>query len=79
MKYLYKLRTDTIYNESKPPIIVYGVDCLADGKIVLSVEDIFFDLQKAKEFVNLCNSVNLSLAYLETLAQNAVENQSCTV
>ena len=73
MKYLYKLRADIIYDESDVPFTVYGVDCLSAGNIILSVEDIFFDLHKAEEFVVLCNSVNLSPAYLETMANNAVE------
>lgn len=78
MKYVYQLRTDTFQNENGKDITVYGVDCMSEGKILLSVEDIFFDLHKAEAFVNLCNDVNLLPAYLETMAKNAVEEQYCT-
>ena len=73
MQYLYKLRIDVIYDEDKQPCTTYGIDCLCNGRIVAFVEDIFFDLQKAEAFVKLCNDTKLLPAYLETIAQNAVE------
>lgn len=73
MKYLYKLRSDIIYGESDVPFTVYGVDCLSADNIILSVEDIFFDIHKARAFVELCNNIKLNPAYLLDMAQSALE------
>ena len=73
MKYLYKLRAGTIHDEDGQPFQTYGVDCLSNGTILTSVEDIFLDSQMAETFVKLCNGINLPPAYLEVIAQKAVE------
>lgn len=65
MKFRYILRVDTVADELGHKHIVYGITALnGRGIEVDSFPDIFFDRQKAEDFVELCNSEKLELIHL---------------
>ena len=65
MRITYELRTDIVNDEERCSYIVYGIMAKnIRGKTLQSIPDIFFDREKAEEFVNLCNSEKLELVHL---------------
>ena len=52
----YKIREDTIYDDTGTPHTVYGLTL--DGS--LSIPDIFTSRPAAEEFIKLCNRLELS-------------------
>lgn len=75
MQVIYTLRTDIVTDEDNHKHIVYGVNALDSFKNVLkSVADIFFDKQKAEEFIELCNEEKLELVHLENVIEDVLED-----
>lgn len=72
MKYTYMVRVDIIHDEDNCAHTVYGIDLFADKEIVQSLPDIFFERQKAKELVALCNALDLSPLHLIDVAEDAI-------
>lgn len=76
MKHLritYILRTDIVKDEENAEFTVYGITALNnDGKVLDTYSDIFFDKQKAIEFVSLCNSEKLELIHLKDVVEDAL-------
>lgn len=75
MKYVYKLHIKIIYGEPGDSFTVYGAMCTLNNNVIQTIEDIFFDIHKAIDFIELCNRVNLHPDYFEDMARNAVEEQ----
>ena len=70
----YILRCDTVTDEDDCPHIVYGITALnCFGKTLATFADIFFDKQKAIDFVKLCNSERLELIHLADVVEDALE------
>lgn len=69
----YCMRQDVIRDEEKRPYTVYGIEAVGpDGKILLSFSDLFFDREKAKSLVTLCNDGELSLSHLPDVVEDAL-------
>ncbi len=76
MPYTYRLREDTIHDEEGKEYIVYGIEAVnSKKKVPSSFSDIFFDKQKAKTFVNLCNEGKLELIHLTDVVDDAITEQ----
>ena len=43
---------------------MFSIDCICSGQIAFSGPDIFFELEKAKAFVKLCNDCYLDPAQI---------------
>lgn len=72
MTYTYKIQPGTAYDEDGNTHTVYGIDLFADGEILNSLPDIFFNKQKAKELVALCNTLDLSPLHLIDVVEDAI-------
>ena len=69
----YTLRCDTVTDEDGCAHTVYGItarNCF--GKTLATFADIFFDKQKAINFVSLCNSERLELVHLADAVEDAL-------
>lgn len=76
MSYTYCLREDTIFDEDGKEHIVYGIQAVDEKRtVLLSFSDVFFDRQKAKHFVNLCNKGRLSFLHLANVVEDALAEQ----
>lgn len=65
MKYTYRIRTDSMYTEDGVRHTTYGieaVDCY--GFTCAKVRNVFAIKENAEEFINRCNSCELSLTHL---------------
>ncbi len=71
MNIRYILRTDTVTDEDNRQHTVYGITALNENsETVDTYPDIFFDKQKAEEFVNLCNFEKLELIHLADVIED---------
>lgn len=71
MQVIYKLRTDIVLDEDNCEYTVYGITALDSYEnVLMTVEDIFFDKQKAEEFVELCNQEKLELIHLQDVIED---------
>ena len=71
MKIIYELRTDIVFDEDNCEYTVYGITALDCFKnVLITVDDIFFDKQKAEEFVGLCNKEKLELIHLKDVIED---------
>lgn len=71
MKVIYKLRCDTVIDEDGCSYTVYGIAALNTfGEILVIFDDIFFDKQKALDFINLCNTEGLELIHLNDVIED---------
>ncbi len=74
MEIVYRMKTDTVYDEEGFLHTVYGIEALnAENLIVASVADVFFDKVKATEFIALCNDLRLSLIHLPEVIEDILE------
>ena len=66
----YILRSDILTDEDDNDHIVYGITAKNTNNEVLdSIPDIFFDKNRAKDFVSFCNDKNVALKDLAELAE----------
>lgn len=73
MQVIYKLRTDIVLDEDNCEYTVYGITALDSYEnVLMTVEDIFFDKQKAEEFVELCNQEKLELIHLQNVIEDVI-------
>ena len=73
MQVIYKLRTDIVLDEDNCEYTVYGITALDSYEnVLMTVEDIFFDKQKAEEFVELCNNEKLELIHLQDVIDDVI-------
>ena len=73
MQVIYTLRTDIVTDEDNHKHIVYGINALdIFGSVLKSVDDIFFDKNKAEEFVKLCNEEKLELNHLQDVVEDVL-------
>ena len=71
MSHYYHLRKDSVCDVEGNQYFVYGIDVSNHtGEIILSFPDIFFDIQKAEDFVHLCNESDLELIHLPEIIEN---------
>lgn len=76
MSYIYRLNELLITGADGKEHIVYGIEAIdSDLRILLSIHDIFFEKQKASDFVNLCNQCGLSLIHLKDVAEDFLAAQ----
>ncbi len=69
----YRLRTDTVFDEDNNAFLVYGIDAVTEkGEAIKSIADIFFDKDKAEEFIALCNKNDLSIVHLEEVVNDVL-------
>ena len=74
MKITYRLRTDKVFDEDGVFHTVYGIEAFAkSNRKVASVADVFFDKQKAEDFIKLCNDHRLSLIHLPDVIEDVLE------
>lgn len=66
---LYKLRIDTIKDESRCERRVYGIDVY---ERIRSIPDIFTDEEQALVFVDLCNAQQLSPIHIDDVIQDTL-------
>lgn len=75
MQVKYILRADTVTDEDNREHLVYGITAVdTRGNVLESYEDIFFDKQKAEEFIELCNEEKLELVHLENVIEDVLED-----
>ena len=72
MKYEYRVRTDVVFDEDEHPHTVYGVELLDGGEVKRAVPDVFFDRQKADDFVGACNILHLRPIHLDDAVEDAI-------
>lgn len=70
---MYDLRTDVINDEDNNEFTVYGIDIKCSDSILKSYCDIFFDINKAKDFVEFCRRNKPTPELMEILIQNIFE------
>ena len=76
MSYIYRLNELLITGADGKEHIVYGIEAIdSDLRILLSIHDIFFEKQKASDFVDLCNQCGLSLIHLKDAAEDFLAAQ----
>jgi len=74
MQVKYILRADTVTDEDNCEHLVYGITAIDTRSNVLeSYEDIFFDKQKAEEFIELCNEEKLELIHLPDVIDDILD------
>ena len=74
MKITYCLRTDKVFDEDGVLHTVYGIEAFTKSKHkVASVADVFFNKQKAEDFIRLCNELKLSLVHLPDVIEDVLE------
>ncbi len=73
---VYFLRQDIILDESGEEHVVYGVDLREENDpaapIYQSVPDVFFDLEKAQEFIENCNALRLNPIHLMDVIEDVL-------
>ena len=57
----YKIREDTIFDDSGTLVTVYGLDILDHG---ISIPDIFTSRSAAEAFIKLCNQLDISPVHI---------------
>lgn len=61
----YQLISDTVTDEAGENVAVYGIAAVDQcGQTVESIPDIFFDADKAADFIQRCNTLQLELSQL---------------
>ena len=67
------MRTDIVTDEENHRYTVYGITALDNlGNMLKTFEDIFFDKNKAEEFVKLCNKEKLELIHLQDVVEDVL-------
>lgn len=67
------MRTDIVKDEDNQKYTVYGITALDNfGNMLKTFEDIFFNKDKAEEFVELCNEEKLELIHLQHVVEDAL-------
>ncbi len=70
MQVTYTLRTDILIDEENHKHTVYGINALDFENVLKSIADIFFDKQKAENFIELCNEEKLELVHLQDVIED---------
>lgn len=71
MEIIYTLRIDSVTDEDNCKHNVYGITAIDTfGNILATFEDVFFDKEKAEEFIKLCNEEKLELIHLENVIED---------
>ena len=71
MQIIYTLRTDVVTDEDNCKHTVYGITALDSfGNVSKTVKDIFFNKQKAEDFIELCNQEKLELIHLQDVIED---------
>lgn len=52
---------------------MYGIDAISEGKIIMSVTDIFGDIDKAEQLISLCNRNKLSIIHLNDIINDFLD------
>lgn len=73
MKCIYKLRVDQILDKKGDIHTVYGIEAWKKQQCIQSIGDIFFDFQRAEEFVARCNQSELSIIHLMDVISDILE------
>lgn len=69
----YRMRQDTVCDEDGAPHTVFGIEAVtSDDEILMSFPDVFFEIEKAQDFVRLCNEGHLSLLHLPDVVEDAL-------
>ena len=67
------MRTDFAKDEENHQYTVYGITALDNfGNMLKTFKDIFFDKNKAEEFVKLCNEEKLELVHLQDVVEDVL-------
>lgn len=67
------MRTDIEIDEDNREHAIYGITALdSSGNVLKTIKDIFFDKQKAENFVELCNKEKLELIHLQDAAEDVL-------
>ncbi len=73
MKYIYRMTTDTIYDDEGKEYFTYGIEALnKEGRAIDSVADVFLDKRRAENFVELCNRRKLCVIHLRDAVEDAI-------
>ena len=71
--YRYRLHKQKISDEQGNKFNVYGIEAVTfNGKILATVEDLFFIRREARKFVFCCNKHKLSLIHLKNAAEDVL-------
>ena len=71
MDFVYVLCSDIVTDEDNNKYTVYGITAINyNNQILDSIPDIFFDKEKAEEFIELCNCEKVELIHLQDLAED---------
>ena len=71
MEVIYTLRVDTVTDEENCEYLVYGITAIDTfGNVLKTFKDIFFDKQKAENFIELCNQEKLELIHLQDVVED---------
>ena len=73
---IYQLLTETIDIGDGMARTTYGIVAVTqDGKTITSIRDISCDQKKAQEFVDLCNTLGLSLLHIDDAVDDFIAEQ----
>ena len=76
MKITYCIKKNLICGEDGKEHVVYGVEAInSDKETVMSFSDIFFELEEAESFIELCNRKELSLVHFGDVTEDALAKQ----
>ena len=70
MEYTYKIRADKITDEKNQEHVVYGTDVFYGDKLIRSIPDIFLDRAKIEKFIEISNSLHLSIIHLPDVIED---------
>ena len=73
MKYVYYLRKDYVTDDCGESVTVYGIDAAdSRGYVIKRIPGVFFDADKAKHFIGLCNSLELSIVHIMDAVEDVI-------
>lgn len=71
MNVKYILHSSAVIDEENNRYSVYGITAInKKEKILKTISDIFFDKDKAKDFINLCNNEKIELIHIEDIVED---------
>ncbi len=71
MQVKYILQTDFVTDKENHSYMVYGITAIdIFGNALKTVENLFLNIKKAEEFIELCNKEKLELVHLQDVIED---------
>ncbi len=73
---IYRMKEEVLRDEQGIARKVYGIEAVDEaGNVLFRFPDMFFDLEKAKAFVHMCNEQQVELVHIHDVISNAIAEQ----